>query len=353
MKVWIDLANSPHPLMFAPVARLLEAEGHEVLITVRDHAQTLPLARERWNDLAVVGSSSPAGRYAKARALSHRVAQLRRWARRHHPDVALSHNSYAQIMAAFSARIPAVTAMDFEYQPANHVAFRLAHTVLVPDVLPREVLHRQGASPRKLRTYSGLKEELYIGDFEFDVDILPKLGITARPRVLVVARTPPSRALYHRFGNPLFEEALRAICQQPDVMCVVLPRHPEQIAALEALKLPRCVVPPSAIDSRSLIYSADLMLGAGGTMTREAALMGIPTWSVFAGKPPAVDVWLERQRMLSHLTLPEQLAQLEPRPSPPRSPIDLRKRAQAVKRELIDATLQPGRGTDLITRAAG
>src|SRR5262249_12426577 len=48
VKVWIDLSNSPHPLLFAPIARALEGRGHEVAVTVRDHAQTLELARERW-----------------------------------------------------------------------------------------------------------------------------------------------------------------------------------------------------------------------------------------------------------------------------------------------------------------
>jgi predicted glycosyltransferase len=43
---------------------------------------------------------------------------------------------------------------------------------------------------------------------------------------------------------------------------------------------------------------ADLMIGAGGTMTREAALMGVPTVSLFAGQRPAVDAWLERQGLM-------------------------------------------------------
>jgi len=41
---------SPHPLLFAPIARRLEELGHEVLVTVRDHAQTAELAFERWPD---------------------------------------------------------------------------------------------------------------------------------------------------------------------------------------------------------------------------------------------------------------------------------------------------------------
>src|SRR3712207_7407437 len=49
---------------------------------------------------------------------------LRRWARGRRIDLAISHNSYAQLAAARSLRLRTATAMDYEHQPANHVAFR-------------------------------------------------------------------------------------------------------------------------------------------------------------------------------------------------------------------------------------
>src|SRR3954453_1454265 len=121
MKVWLDFANSPHPLLFARVARLLESRGHEVIVTARDNAQTLELTLARWPEAETVGGPSPAGRAAKALAIGRRVAALRRFAQRERPDVALSHNSYAQIAAAASLRLPVVTGMDYEHQPANHL----------------------------------------------------------------------------------------------------------------------------------------------------------------------------------------------------------------------------------------
>ena len=39
-------------------------------------------------------------------------------------------------------------------------------------------------------------------------------------------------------------------------------------------------------------------------MTREAALMGVPTYSLFAGEQPAVDRELERQGLLRCLQAP-------------------------------------------------
>jgi predicted glycosyltransferase len=230
--------------------------------------------------------------------------------------------------------------MDYEYQTINHLAFRLATTVVVPAVFPVSLLRQQGGSDPKVIRYDGLKEELYIGDFEPDDEILAKVGICTRPRTVVVVRTPPSRAIYHPAGNPLFDDALRTICQQDDVACVVLARYPEQIAALQALQHRNCIVPKSAVDSRSLIYAADVVIGAGGTMTREAALMGIPTWTAFAGKPAAVDVWLERQGRLSRLfDAPAQLVGLEPRTTGPRRPSALRSRGASIERVLAGAAV--------------
>ena len=317
MKVWIDLSNSPHALLFAPVARRLQELGHEVVVTARDNAQTVELAREHWPALEVVGGESPPGRAAKTRALADRIAALRAVARRERPDVALSHNSYAQIVAARLGGIRVVTAMDYEFQPANHLAFRLADRVLLPDALRATNVKAQGARERKTRYYPGLKEEIYLGDFHPDDRVVDSLGVEeADGRLLVVMRPPPSRAVYHRFGNPLFDDVLRAIGSDPSVLCVVLTRHAEQLHALHELDLPSVVAPGHAVDARSLMYAADLVVGAGGTMTREAALLGVPTVSVFAGAVPAVDRVLIERGALRRIEAAEEVLPLRRRDAP-------------------------------------
>lgn len=343
MKVWIDLANSPHPLLFAPVARRLDELGHSVMLTARDNAQTLELARTRWPDVVAVGGPSPRGRAAKAAALARRVADLRRWANSARPDVALSHNSYAQIVAARSLGLPVVTAMDFEHQPANHLAFRLAHSILVPEVLPRNLIRRQGARGAKVHPYPGLKEELYLGDFEPDPAVLEAVG---PPRdayeAVVVLRTPPGRAIYHRFGNPLFFDVLKVIGAQASVRMVVLARHPEQQQAIASLGLPNCALPDRAIDSRSLMHAADLVIGAGGTMTREAALLGVPTFTVYSGTAPAVDRALESQGRLRRLTNTAQVSSVSRREHEPVPLTDLRERSRQIMDVFLSEVLRVG-----------
>ena len=343
MKVWIDLANSPHALLFAPVARRLEELGHEVVVTARDNAQTVELAREHWPRVEVVGGESPPGRVAKAGALASRIAGLRGFARRERPDVAVSHNSYAQIVAAKLAGLRAVTAMDYEFQPANHLAFRLADRILLPEALRSTRVQAQGARDRKTRYYAGLKEEIYLGDFRPDESVLGSLGVEdPGGRLLVVMRPPPSRALYHRFGNPLFDDVLRAAGSNPDALCVVLTRHAEQLDALEKLELPSVVAPRHAVDARSLMYAADLVVGAGGTMTREAALLGVPTVSLFAGDVPAVDRVLIERGLLRRIEAADEILPLARRERPGASLADLGGRRDELVAWLVeDGILSP------------
>ena len=346
MKVWIDLSNSPHPLLFAPISRQLKELGHEVLVTARDNAQTVELAHQRWPTVIVIGGSSPSARVAKVATLADRVGRLHKLARAHRPDVALSHNSYAQIVAARLSGTRIVTGMDFEHQPANHLAFRLAHTVLAPEAIQLRSIRGQGATDSKLRLYRGLKEEVYLGDFEPNLGVLAELGIhTGDGPAVVVARTPPSRATYHRFDNPLFAEILKRVGAQRDVKLVVLARYEEQRRAIAHLELPNCIIPESTIDSRSLMYRADLVIGAGGTMTREAALLGVPTVSVFAGRPAGVDRWLERRGALRRVTQLGEIESVVPRSRAPRTLEELRERGRAVTKEFLDAVTDSPRAT--------
>jgi predicted glycosyltransferase len=96
-------------------------------------------------------------------------------------------------------------------------------------------------------------------------------------------------ALYHRGGNDRFEDVLAEALANPEVQVVLLPRTAEQRQRYEAAG---ATIPDRAIDGASLLALADVVVGAGGTMSREAALLGVPTHTVFAGRLAAVDAAL-------------------------------------------------------------
>jgi predicted glycosyltransferase len=302
IRVWVDLANSPHVPLLEPIVARLEAERSEVILTARDHAQTIELARRLWSGVIVVGGASPASRGAKALAIARRANALRRLARRERPDVAFSHGSYAQIVAARAARVPVVTMMDFEHQPANHLSFRLAQRVIVPELFPEAALRRFGASRRKVLRYPGFKEDLYLAGFEPDPGVLDELGLDPE-HVIVVFRPPPEGALYHPMVNERFEEVLRSALSHDEVQIVLLPRTRNQAERYRS-RSSRIRVPEHAVDARSLLALADAAIGGGGTMNRESALLGTPTYTVFAGSLAAVDAELIRRGHLGDLRDP-------------------------------------------------
>ena len=299
LRIWVDLANSPHPVLFEPIVAALEGLGHEVVISVRDHAQTLALAEQRWPRIHVIGERSPAGVAGKIGSIGRRARDLFRFARRQELDVAASHNSYAQTVAARALRIPCLTAMDYEHQPASHVAFRCADRVLVPEDFPRRALRRQGARPHKVWRYRGFKEEVYLHRFAPDPSVLTELGLEEGDP-FVVARPSPQGAAYHQFANPLFDKALtRVLLDRTKV--VLLPRKAEDAHRYAQTGNPP-IVPETPVDTRSLLYYARALLGAGGTMNREAAVLGTPVFGIFVGRLGALDRRLIREGRMNQLT---------------------------------------------------
>jgi predicted glycosyltransferase len=339
LRVWLDLANSPHPVLLGPIADELEQAGHEIWVTARDHAQTADLALSRWPAAAVIGGPSPRSRTKKAENIMERVRWLHREAARRKPDVALSVNSYAQVIAARTAGVPSVTLMDYEFQPANHVSFRLAQRVIVPAAFPRERLRRYGArSSGRVCLLHGYKEELYI-DRPSDLapggdgwSSVPGAGDAIR----CLFRPAPLGASYHRGYNSRFDALLANAARRSDTCVLILPRLPQQREAYGSL--PGVIVAEETVDGLRALLGADVFIGAGGTMCREAALLGVPAHTVFAGKLAAVDAQLMTAGLLRDLRFPSLHFDVWTKRDPKASLLDwerIRNRASLLRRSVI------------------
>src|SRR3954462_1865035 len=201
MRVWFDMTAPAHPIVFRPVIAQLQRMGHEVRVTARDYAQTLPLLERLGIPHTAIGRHGGASRLRKLGALASRSARMVMFGRGAGFDLAVAHGSNDLAVAAAALRIPEVNAFDYEWATKQHqIGCRLARRVLTPDAIPAERLWRYGAGSAKLRQYPGLKEEYYLADFEPDARVLDELGVE-RERVLVVVRPPPDVSLYHRRAN--------------------------------------------------------------------------------------------------------------------------------------------------------
>ena len=338
MRIWIDLANSPHVPFFRALIPEFTTQGHHIEITARDFAQTVELATAAGLTPHVIGGHGGGRLTGKAGNLIGRAAALRKWARDRGFDLAVSHNSYAQIAAAAALGIKSVTLMDYEHQPANHLAFRLASRVIVPRAFPAAELRRYGASMRKVKRYDGTKEDVYLADFTPDttfVETLLALGVNSED-VLVVARPPAREALYHRFENELFDDLLVRLSRQENAKIILLPRTAAQRTEYQARDWGNVIMPREALDGANLVAASDLVVSAGGTMNREAAALGVPAASVYAGKWAAIDEELISEGRLQRISSREKIDSLAVQKKQSINP----RQAKGVRPEIVKLILE-------------
>jgi uncharacterized protein len=339
MRIWIDLANSPHVPFFRALATEFTGRGHELTVTARDFAETVELAERAGFQAAVIGGHGGQKLSGKAGNLMQRGLALARWGRGRKFDLAVSHNSYSQILAGRALSLKTVTLMDYEHQPANHLAFRLASRIVVPRAFPEAALARFGASAVKVRRYGGIKEDVYLADFQPDPLFekqLSELGV-GTDEILITVRPAATEALYHRFENELFDQLLKRIAETAGTKIILLPRSQAQRNHFLGMRLGNLIVPQHALDGANLIARSDLIVSAGGTMNREAAALGVPAASIYLGEWAAIDEQLVSERRLLRLRTADDIAALPICTKPPTAP----RRAIDVLAEVADLILEP------------
>jgi predicted glycosyltransferase len=118
--------------------------------------------------------------------------------------------------------------------------------------------------------------------------------------------------LYHRFANHLFNEVLDYLIAHRDVFIVSLPRTQAQQMVAKSLGIPhQLLVPPHPLDGPNLLYWSDVVISAGGTMNREAAVLGTPAYTIFGGRLGNVDKHLVAIGQMYHVQDTEDLVKIE------------------------------------------
>ena len=226
MKIWIDLDNSPHIPFFHPIIEELKARGFSSVLTARNCYQVCGLVDLYHLDCNVIGKHYGKNKLMKVWGVLTRSLQLISFARKTRPSVALSHGSRAQLIAAAICGIPVFIAIDYEF--GQKVPFVNPDLYLVPEVLKDS----HPWPPAIVKSYPGIKEDVYVPFFKPDPSILETLGIR-EGHLLVTIRPPASEAHYH---NPqsegLFVEVMKYFGEKDDVQMVILPRNEAQAAEI-------------------------------------------------------------------------------------------------------------------------
>jgi predicted glycosyltransferase len=100
------------------------------------------------------------------------------------------------------------------------------------------------------------------------------------------------------------------LAERSDIQVIFTPRSERQSAEIKSspwFRPEQMLVLDQPVNGLDLLYHSDLVIGGGGTMNREAAVLGVPVVSIFKGESGAVDEWLEQQGKLTNLSSAEEI----------------------------------------------
>jgi uncharacterized protein len=296
-KIWIDLDNSPHVPLFKPIIKELEKHNFSVFLTARDCSQTCGLADLHGLAYRRIGRHYGKNRILKVLGTILRAFQLAGIARTENLNLAVSHGSRAQMLAACMLRIPSFVIMDYEHVKG----FICPNWIMMPEVISANPFNLDS---KYILKYPGIKEDVYVPTFKPDPRIRADLGIQ-KEDVLVTVRPPATEAHYH---NPeseiLFISAVNLIGEINGTRMVMLPRNDAQKVMVvdtwaQWCKDDKIIIPDHVVNGLNLLWHSDVVISGGGTMNREAAALGIPVYSIFRGPLGAVDRYLaEKNRLI-------------------------------------------------------
>jgi len=298
MNVWIDVDNAPHVQIFRPIIARLRELGADVTVTARNRTFVPELLDRAAIPHTVIGHGQPAGAVRKGAALASRTIALAAFASKRRFDVAVAHGSRSLPPAARMLGVANLTMFDYE-----HVSTWLFRQFCDRILIPRAVLDQKGQRlPRgPWHPFDGLKEEIYLAGFRPDHSIRARLGVREED-VLVVLRPPSQSAHYHDARSEVLLGAiLGRLVADERTKVVWLRRNPgDPVPRVE--QAPRLLIPDGPLDGPSLLAAADLAISGGGTMNREAALLGTPAYSIFTGPVGVIDQALAASGRLALVT---------------------------------------------------
>jgi len=259
MRVWYDAGTGKHIRFGAAIGQRLRKRGHDFIFTTREHPDTLPLAHLLGENPLVVGKYDPSTLYSRLEESAKRVIAFSKLFKDSPPDVAIAHQSVELCRTAFGLGIPIILTADTPYASAtNRLTIPFAHTVVISEALPKSFATNYGA--KNIIQYKGVDEVAWIKSFR------PK-KISTLEKPLIILRQVETKAAYARDKRDSAHVLAEKLSQLGKVHFIERYRSDD-----EAFKGKDALV-----DSLNLVGNADLVVGYGGTISREAALLGVPS----------------------------------------------------------------------------
>jgi predicted glycosyltransferase len=277
MKIWYDACTGKHTRYGAAIGKRLRKIGHEFFFTTREHPDTVALAKILGEKPIVVGKYNPSTLTSRLEESAERIIQFAKLFKNNRPDIAIAHQSVELCRTAFGLGIPIILTADTPYALAtNRLTIPFAHTVVVSEALPKSFIRTY--CTKNVVSFKGVDEAAWTKDF-----VPTKIAGLKKP--LIVIRQIEIKAAYAGGKQDTAKTLAGKLASLGYVH--LIDRYNEESNAFG--------VKSGFEDSASLVANADLVVSYGGTITREAALQGVPSIAISDMAKTYVNTYLAKK----------------------------------------------------------
>lgn len=270
--IWFDITNVPHVNFLLPIIHKYEEE-FEMVFSVRDFAETKCLFEKLINKpYFLIGTHKGGNKIKKIIGMLKRILAL--YKKVPYFDIKISLCGDTSSIVAWSKGKLSVTFDDNETSP-NWMYAPFTDLAFWPKVIDAKRLHKQFFR-KNLYQYNGYKEDFYLADYQPDATFVEKLPFEH----YVVVRPENIKASYVEGRKSIVPDLLKAL-DAKGYNILFLPRYESDRDYAKGIK--NIYIPATAVNGMDACYYADAILTGAGTMAREAACLGVPSVSFFAG----------------------------------------------------------------------
>ena len=275
-------------------------KNHSVLCTSRKYNQVTELAKIRKQKLVIIGKHGGAEKHDKLDASLSRSKLLVKKISKFSPDITLSFCSPEAARISYGLGIPHICFSDSPHaENVMRLVVPLVQKLLIPWIIPKKKFTKFGIDQNNIIQYKAI-----------DAATISKRKIknikkTAGKRIILIRleEDEASYSLKKRPIIPIVKEILKEFSGQE---IVIMTRYATQKKYLQQIFQKKIKILSTVVDSKLLLYNADIFIGSGGTMTAESALLGIPTIS-YDAVPNIIEDYLVRKKLVMREINPKKM----------------------------------------------
>jgi len=277
MTIWFNITNTPQVHFLLGIRNTMRELGYDSFTyTAREFSETAKLlAQEKDLSFQLIGGHHGKSKIKKSIGLLSRFINIQ-----HLPiefDLSISCGSESAVWNAWLRKKKSIafgdndSAQQWTYGPFVNFAF-------FHNAIPLKKLEKQGLKG-KLYLYNGYKEDIYLSFFKPDEDFIGRMPY----KNYVVVRPENIQARY--IGKNRITSIVPNLLEKLNTKgyrVLYLPRYKLDHQYAEGLE--NVFTPDVQLNGLDACYYADAVLTGAGTLAREAACLGVPAFSFYAGK---------------------------------------------------------------------